>query len=401
MLKNRNLLKKTFYIMLIISILSMAMNVVMAADFEKAKDSVVAIGATSENGDSYIGTGFAIGEPGKPIQFIVTNAHVVFDEDGTQRKVEVCYSAAENKFVSAEIFVKNIEKDIAVLRLPTPTTERKAMVICPTNKVNMGDNFAALGFPPTSVMVSDFVKFDKSDIRITTGSISNIKRINSVEYYLINIEISGGNSGGPLVNSKGEVIGINSMGTKIGDVKTNYAITIDELLSIIDRDKIPYTVTGEITMLMWLYIGAGVLALIIIAVLVIVLSKRKKPAVAPINVVNDNYIPPVPQPAKSSAFIRGLSGYFVNQSFQLTDRIVIGRDNSKCTVTYPLDAPGISGTHCELSVNGNDVYLKDLGSSYGTFLANGQKLEPNQPTKMGNGAIFYLAGEDNTFEIRM
>lgn len=92
-----------------------------------------------------------------------------------QSTVKVYFSAAANKFMSAEVYWKNQQKDLAVLKLPESTKERKAMVLCPMKKINMDDSFAALGYPAAS-MTADFVKFDKSDISITKGGIS--KQVN-------------------------------------------------------------------------------------------------------------------------------------------------------------------------------------------------------------------------------
>ena len=178
-----------------------------AASPTEAKDSVVCIGV----GDAYgnligWGTGFAVGEPGEPIQYIVTNAHVAepTDEDGNYIpcSLTVYFSAAANRSMMAEVYWCDQTADLAILKLPEETTEREALVLCPMEDVDMDDEFAALGYPATS-MASDFVKFDTTDISITRGGISKQVRVSGRDCYLLDIQISQGNSGGPLVNSEG------------------------------------------------------------------------------------------------------------------------------------------------------------------------------------------------------
>lgn len=389
---------------------------VQAASPSDAKDSVVMIAGVFTDGRTRtLGTGFAIGEPGKPIQYIATNCHVATaelkDDKGnvlTLAAIQVYFSAAANNFMNAELYWKNVDKDLAVLKLPEPTREREAMVFCPMNKVNLDDNFSTLGFPWTAEIGNDFMKYDKSDISITKGGISKQARIGGKDCYLLDLDITNGNSGGPLVNSKGEVVGVNSFGYVDPETQknlANYAIAIDELMRNIDRNVIPYTVTGEITQLMLVYIICGIAAAVVVVVLIILLVKKggkKTPVPA---AAAGAYVNPVqsqtPVRQGPSAFVRGVKGHFAGKSFNISGILVFGRNNSKCSVAFPLDAPGISGTHCEVAFESGVAYLKDLGSSYGTFLANGTKLTANQPVRMNNGDVFYLAGEENSFEVRI
>lgn len=405
---------KKFIALMVMSILVTILTVnVYAASPSQAKDSVVMIAGVFEDGSTKtLGTGFALGEPGKPIQYIATNCHVATAEMKDAKgnaislvTIQVYFSAAANNFMNAEVYWKNREKDLCVLKLPEPTKERKAMVLCPMDKVDLDDNFSSLGFPWTAEIGNDFMKYDKSDISITKGGISKKARINGEDCYLLDLSITNGNSGGPLVNSKGEVVGVNSFGYVDPVTKkdlANYAIAIDELMRNIDRDIIPYTVTGELTQQMLIYIIVGVVAVVLIAILVVILiqkSKKQKPVLVQSIIQNQ---PSTPQAQSyTTAVVRGTGGVFAGRAFNVTDTLRFGRNNSKCSVAYPLDTPGISGMHCEIVVNANGVFLIDSGSSYGTFMANGTKLTANQFTKLNNGDRFYLASEDNSFELRI
>ena len=218
-----------------------------AATPSEARDSVVLIAAAfseyvDTDGTVYSnilskGSGFAIGKPGEPISNIVTNAHVVTDAYGNKADtVNVYFSAAANKYMSAQIYVLDTKRDLCVLRLPEATTERRAMVLCRSNDIDIDDEFAALGYPTVAEKANDFIAYDQNDIVITKGGIAK-QTMNSdgVNVYMIDISISSGNSGGPLVNSKGEVVGINTYSTSDKasifssqvDASANYAVTID------------------------------------------------------------------------------------------------------------------------------------------------------------------------------
>lgn len=97
----------------------------------------------------------------------------------------------------------------------------------------------------------------------------------------------------------------------------------------------------------------------------------------------------------------GISGVYKDCSFPLSSgKLVIGRDSHKSNIVYAASTPGISSVHCELSNDGGKNVLVDMGSSYGTFLANGTRLVPNTPCVLKSGDRFYLANHDNIFEVR-
>lgn len=137
----------------------------------------------------------------------------------------------------------------------------------------MDDEFAALGYPATS-MASDFVKFDTTDISITRGGISKQVRVSGRDCYLLDIQISQGNSGGPLVNSEGEVVGVNTF--MLND-EARYAVAIDELIRDVSQDEVPYVLAGEqIPVLYFVIGGAALLVVVLVVVIVAVRSSRAK-----------------------------------------------------------------------------------------------------------------------------
>ena len=206
------------------------------------------------------GTGWAIGKPGEPVEYIVTNGHVVADAYEYPQQypneifgsVEVYYSAAENDFAQAEIvyYSPQTQKDIAILRLPSPTEKRIALSLRESDSVKPGDTAYALGYPGNAVANQPLPKYDMNDVTMTKGIISNRTTMTSTTYeaFQMDVSIAGGNSGGPLVDESGNVMGINVATAydlttgQLSDV--HYAIVIDELTKILDSERIAYTMAG-------------------------------------------------------------------------------------------------------------------------------------------------------------
>lgn len=230
------------------------------------------------------GSGFAIGDPDEPVQYIITNAHVVTDGYGNKMDAVVYFSAAANKYMVPNIVVLDNNRDIAVLKLPEATGERKALKICPSDDVDIDDSFSVLGYPGIGMAERDYHAYDQSDISITKGGISKQTYRDSgnimVSTYEIDIDIAAGNSGGPLVNSKGEVVGIATFSNTLlvnGD-KKNYAVCIDELLKLITRSETGYVLSTDSEFnVMPVLITAGAVIAAAIVVVVIVVIKKKKP----------------------------------------------------------------------------------------------------------------------------
>ncbi len=164
------------------------------------------------------GTGFivkSIGADGKEGFFVVTNNHVVESVIKGSGSVHVRFSSGE--VLSATIVGVDARTDLAVLSM---TTE-KPLHALPWGKsedVKVGNWAIAIGSPGVGsggghspAMLLDF--------SVTHGIISSVNRVvpelNSTHithFIQTDASVNPGNSGGPLLNMDGQVIGINSMG---------------------------------------------------------------------------------------------------------------------------------------------------------------------------------------------
>lgn len=102
-------------------------------------------------------------------------------------------------------------------------------------------------------------------------------------------------------------------------------------------------------------------------------------------------------PAESQFRIVPLAGTPGSEREVPLQGLTFGR-SPECDVTFALDTGGVSGKHCSLIWSGGVLYLKDLGSSYGTLLEDGRKLV-GEETEVKAGTRFYLGSHKIGFQI--
>jgi S1-C subfamily serine protease len=134
-------------------------------------------------------TGFAISKNG----LIVTAYHVIKDA-----KVIKVYLSKDSS-ISAMILHSDPMNDLAVLK--TESSTPNFLQIAPIRSVKMGDKVFTIGFPMSSVL--------GQEAKYSDGVVSALSGLKDASSFLqITVPIQPGNSGGPLVNEKGEVIGV-------------------------------------------------------------------------------------------------------------------------------------------------------------------------------------------------
>ena len=357
---------------------------------------MITTGAPDKDGtmNYWRGTGFFVGTAGENPQYIVTNCHVVeefilagkalgggelhvrFDKDDEAEAYLVDYDA---------------EKDVAILRLAEATGKRVSLQMRVPQEDSLGSEAYAVGYPAAAdLTVTAVNSFSQKDATVTTGSISRFLTESGTGRKLIQTDASlgGGNSGGPLIDSSGAVIGINTAGSKL-DSNLFYAVSVSEVLPLLDKNSIPYTLAPETksggnTML---YVGVGIAALAVIVILAVVLGKKKKPPAAPKG-----------QEAKGTPVLRSMAPQHGGMVVQLHGQPVqIGRDGAVCRLVYQDGTPGVSSKHCQVYFDQKDgqFVVTDLNSTYGTFLSNGQRIAPNTPVRLAPKSSFYLGEADN------
>lgn len=172
------------------------------------------------NGVKSSGTGFAISSDG----YIVTNQHVV---DGATKIKVRGVKGNFSKIYSAEIVVEDKNNDLAIIKINDAdfTTLGTPPYQINHSLIDVGSSVYALGYPLRATM-GDEVKLTNGIISSKTGFQGDITT------YQITVPVQPGNSGGPLLNSKGDIIGIINA-KHIGAENASYAIKSNYLMNLI------------------------------------------------------------------------------------------------------------------------------------------------------------------------
>ena len=200
---------------------------VVAQVVNKLADSVVTINSqvNDESGQGEAsGTGVVLTSDGE----ILTNAHVV--EGAT--KVSVRF-AGETEPRTATVLASDPGNDLALLKIDA--TNLKPATFAQPGTIRIGDQVIAIGYA---------LALDGGP-SVTSGIISALKRTIITESGALNgliqtdAAISSGNSGGPLVNLRGEVVGINTAVARsdVNQAATNigFSISVDEIGPVLEQ----------------------------------------------------------------------------------------------------------------------------------------------------------------------
>lgn len=365
-------------------------------------------------------------------------------------EIRIYYAENDYDIAYVDCYGDREKVDLAVLRLRNATDKRHSLVLQEPTGDMVGDTVYTVGYPGNADNdFTDASKYGVDDATVHKGSISKFVMNDGkgVERIAMDATIQHGNSGGPLVTEDGYVIGVNTnvesnvvYGTQVE--VDYYAISGNELMRFLDKNNIPYELydpdasdtgseanTGSETepspepttepipspsVNMAVIIGAAAAVLVVVVVVLVVVSSKKKKQNSggktdngkTDNVIlntGGNVIPPTePAPGNvhdSGLRFQGTAGVFAGKRFAINGVVRIGRDPSKNDVVFPADTSGISRVHCAILIQNGQIYLKDLGSSHGTFLGNGQRIAANQSVPLKMGDRFYLGSEKQAFVI--
>jgi tetratricopeptide (TPR) repeat protein len=180
--------------------------------FASVNDAIVVVEAFDFDGSkSGQGSGVILKDKG----LLLTNFHIFAGNE----KLVIKHKEKELKYT--EIIGFSIEKDVLLLKMEDGDFPQ--IKVGSTQELMVGGKVYAIGSPLgmentiTEGLVGGFRKFDKKE--------------NELEYIQISTSLSPGSSGGAVLNSSGELIGISTWGFKKGE-NVNFAIKIEDVLSV-------------------------------------------------------------------------------------------------------------------------------------------------------------------------
>lgn len=365
---------------------------------ESVDKSVVFIIAPYDEKTGGMGTGFVVGKNG----IVVTNHHVI-------DRAKVIYLFSGHDGNKPEKHVANIiwaspDVDLAVLSAPTLQAPPLALLEMIPSK---GVSVFAIGYPGAA---DDNAKPDRLESTATQGIVSRVFKSSwsgkgrNIDIVQHSAPINHGNSGGPLIDACGRVIGVNTQKTLGGEIHGNsktgfyvsqndgigFAAGSSELVSAlkaqgiapiiastacaVDGGNVAHTpVSSSLNWLMLLGIAAATL----IAGGALFIALRKP------SVIRESYTQYIrrSKPQKVEATFHekhsdwvlcGNNGDGRKLNIKISKEklarknLLIGRDSSSCDLV--VDDPSVSRRHASLSLIAGRLMIVDVGSTNGTFV---------------------------------
>jgi S1-C subfamily serine protease len=179
------------------------------------------------------GTGFFVSQNG----FVVTNAHVVDGCDTVQ------VSGTLSKPITAAVTMRDVADDLALIK-----TDSKPSVFASLRPgVRLGESISAFGYPLTGILATGG--------NFTTGNVSALAGLrNEAKYLQITAPIQPGNSGGPVLDQKGDVVGVVVAKLNVIEIaqatndvaqNVNFAIKASVLLNFLEANGVQYSTSNS------------------------------------------------------------------------------------------------------------------------------------------------------------
>lgn len=378
----------------------------------QAKEGVVkllAVGFDSYGNvaNAVVGSGFAVGQRGSAPEYFVTNWHVAsayipdinYAFDSNHVRIWIMLdnftlsdvTGLPSEATSVECSVVRIAEsgypDYAILRAARPVTECRPLAIRSSESVKQGETVVALGCP--AVLDEQSLSVGSKDITSTTGTVArhmtmtNAGNTNAIVH---NANISGGNSGGPLIDENGNVIGLNTY-----SIVDSYSCAIysDYVMQALNELGIPYMSAGSSISIVT--IAAAVVAVAAVAVAIYFLLRNRKSTEKP-PVIEER--PPMPPTVPASFRVQLPDGRIIPVP---AGKVAVGRDPS-CQIRLPESAAAVSRRHCTLESNGEFLILVDEGSRNGTFI-HGKRVPAGTKVALKHGSSFCVGTSENRITV--
>ncbi len=185
--------------------------------------SVVTISSKTDNTSNNIGSGFIVSSDG----LILTNKHVVSDVSGN-------YSVITNNNETFDVkkIYKDPLNDLAILKIDAAGL--KPVVLGDSSSLQLGQTAIAIGTPLgefRNTVTSGVISGVSRGIKAGTPFLGSVEQLNNV--IQTDAPISPGNSGGPLLDSNGNVIGINTA-VSVSGSNLGFAIPVNVAKDLIN-----------------------------------------------------------------------------------------------------------------------------------------------------------------------
>ncbi len=346
------------------------------------------------------GTGFFVNSHN-----MVTNYHVIKPilKDGEQGVI-VTGNTDNIKLYNFDIIWSDDKKDLAILDVKN--INAKSLTFAKPNYIKQAMPVISIGFPGDSDAIMGFndrIGFLTPKIRRGTLASEHMQTTNNRRVLEHNAAISPGNSGGPLVNECGDVIGINTF-IHIRNNNVLYSVDIRELLPVLKNKNIKFTQTNSqcssiassVNHIQLIIIAIVILFILVTCYLLWFITDIKKKILNGEKVVAKNQFSRMIVNNVNDRISKDetndktykVSEHYPSEEFSVTLQLVengklvtektlssgklllVGRGKN---VDLQINHSHISNQHIKVSLNEQSVKITDLNSTNGSFI-NGERI---------------------------
>ncbi len=388
------------------------------------------------------GTGWVIAAGG----FIVTNHHVI---DGSVRQFVIFRDAdGKTQSLEAQIVTQSPPNDLVILKISADLMPLKVSAQIPAK----GTDVFAIGFPAAADSLNYKDDGGAIESTVTSGKVGRIiqgrlfssddnQGFASTTWIQHSAAISGGNSGGPLFDSCGRVVGVNTAGAlgkvhlETGSVEVPqgilFAAPIENVISLVRQSGAGISTQDDESMCGGapdaaqsggsatpsasssnsaskgegaLWPSVGMMAVFAAAILAIALFGRRSSVPsggsaqvqARSQVTYDGSGGARPRDGSASWVLKGKTSVGAPIEIQMSGgrEATIGRSHQLST--YAIDDPTVSRNHLMIKFNADGAIIRDLGSANGTSIdgisiGNNEKIvKSGQILKIGKVELFLI-----------
>ena len=356
-------------------------------------------------------------------EIIATNHHVI--EGGVRMIAITPNKTGDGKVYRFEVIWDSPGSDLALLKVSGLSMQPLAISEFPVRK---GMKVTAIGFPGAADKLTSLEEYQGVESTLTEGVVGRVIDIPiktgapSVNMIQHSAPINHGNSGGPLFDVCGRVIGINDQKPSSGAVYKDrdgaykvsqtdgifWSIGVSSLVNGLKASNIAFTPangdciggqaldgSSKAGLTSWLSV-VGIFGALILAAGALFLSLRKreviretftqfqrrKPAAG-----SDSINPTLSTSATYSWALNGSdsSGRKIRLALTGTSlakgKVFLGRDTASCDLV--IDDPSVSRRHASLELIGGQLRVTDLGSTNGTWVDREKVVMPVTPLRFG------------------
>ena len=381
-------------------------------NMEQMQQSTVRIICKTKGGVG-LGSGFVVGTDFAT--YVVTNLHVLRCGEPNEKQ-DLSVLLSQGVFAPIEIEWADPERDLAIARSSRPLG-RPAVRLADTASVVPGAPVIVIGFPAVADNVVDTKDFAVPSV--SRGNISRVVRSSGVRYFQHTASTNPGNSGGPVYDEAGNVIGVNSRKALAvvatisgGQVSTDrvtqgegIAAAVDsaELLPRLKEMKVPFITTSFTPLDIAIFLVAAAVAFLLASGGILIMTPAGRDwLLRPAAPSNSGVVVHV-----QTGRVRVLAGALAGMEVPISGRLILGRDPTRAQMVFPRDDTAVSRQHCEIRFDSSGALfeVRDLGSRNGTFVANGsdppRRLAPDVVERLAPGQNILVGSSRNRLVLEL